>query len=268
MPAQEGRRSARGRGAKVCPSAASTLTVLLQSVATITEPPPKPPLPPNAALAQSPLKRGDWQPAITTETLRPGQGASLRHQECQMEGEGKTGLSGVWGTRTWHFALHHATHCIVRPHCIMRPLPGMAGRPSIGFRVILAGQPRKRAAVIDAGRRTRPPRYEGTDHFYGWLGPFRSTGPPWAEYHKGVDPSANPARAHTLGRGAKTGWSKTHLLMPAAGRSERGAGVSYSDRRTKGHHQWGRSLWGEPGRADAPSRTSTRPGATVRRAER
>jgi hypothetical protein len=32
-----------------------------QSVATITEPPPEPPLPPNAALAQSPLKRGDWQ---------------------------------------------------------------------------------------------------------------------------------------------------------------------------------------------------------------
>jgi hypothetical protein len=28
-----------------------------QSVATITEPPPEPPLPPNAALAQSPLKR-------------------------------------------------------------------------------------------------------------------------------------------------------------------------------------------------------------------
>jgi hypothetical protein len=68
-----------------------------------------------------------------------------------------------------------------------------------------------------------------------WANGFRSTGPPRAEYHKGVDPSANPARAHTLGRGAKTGWSKTHLLMPAGAKG--GLGVSYSDRRTKDHHQ-------------------------------
>ena len=79
-PLRSGGARRGGRCAKVCSSAASTLTVLLQSVATITEPPPEPPLPPNAALAQSPLKRGDWQLAITTDTPAAGRGGGVRRR--------------------------------------------------------------------------------------------------------------------------------------------------------------------------------------------
>jgi hypothetical protein len=45
------------------------------------------------SVAQSPLKRGDWQPAITTQTLRPGRSVFLWHKSANL---GRGGSSAAF----------------------------------------------------------------------------------------------------------------------------------------------------------------------------